>query len=105
MDKNTIKIEKFLLRKYKCFQEIYKTRLYKQLSDHYGISVIIKYDDNSLNEENMKIVRELNDEYKDDYTSNTIIGLNFEEDNKYYNEENKFSNFELEGDDEIRKLV
>ncbi len=75
LDIKTLKIEKFFLKRYKCFQETYKLRSYKQLSDHYGISVILKYADPTKNEINAKILQEFSGEFVNDYTSNSVLDI------------------------------
>lgn len=73
LDKATIKIEKFFLKSYKCFQDVYKKRPYKQLSDHYGITAVLSIQDHSVTEKYSKIVKEFYSDYENDYTSNSII--------------------------------
>jgi len=74
LDKATIKIEKFFLKRYKCFQDILKKRAYKQLSDHYGISVLINLQNQQVLEKYKEIVKEFYSDYESDYDSNSVLG-------------------------------
>lgn len=73
MERKTIKIEKFFLKSYKCFQDVLKKRLYKQLSDHYGISIVLQLKDQIMAESHKKILKDFYEEYDDDYNSNCIM--------------------------------
>lgn len=74
LEKSTIKIEKFFLKRYQCFQNVLKKRAYKQLSDHYGISVMLNTQDEQKAEEYSKIIKEFYSDYESDYNFNSILG-------------------------------